>query len=356
MSLFYAILLFGFLIFIHEIGHFLAAKLSGVRVLKFSIGFGPKLIGRKIGETEYLLSAVPLGGYVKMYGEDTQDEVIEKERSFKHQPVYKKMFIVISGPLFNIFSAVILFWFIFVYGIPVLKPVIGEVIEGSPAYTAGLRAGDRILEVDGRKISNWFDMAQLIQQKPQKSLNFRIERDGKLKELTVTPQAKETKNIFGEKIIVGQIGVKPADEFFIQKEKPLPALVKSFQKCYEIVELTYLTIVKILQRAVSTEVIGGPILIFQVAEKTAEQGLVNFLSFAALISINLGIINLLPIPVLDGGHILFFLIEAIRKKPLSEKFISVSQKIGIAFLVALMMLAFYNDILRVLNPSKMPKP
>lgn len=356
MSLFYAILLFGFLIFIHEIGHFLAAKLSGVRVLKFSIGFGPKLISRKIGETEYLLSAVPLGGYVKMYGEDTPNEIIEKEKSFKHQPVYKKMFIVIAGPLFNILAAVALFWFIFVYGVPVLKPVIGEVIESSPAYTAGFKAGDRILEIDGRKISNWFDMAQLIQQKPERVLNFKIERDGKLMELTVTPQAKETKNIFGEKIIVGQIGIKPAEEFFIHRDDPIIALARSFQKCYEIIELTYLTIVKILQRAVSTEVIGGPILIFQVAEKTAEQGLVNFFSFAAIISINLGIINLLPIPVLDGGHILFFLIEAIRRKPLSEKFVSISQKIGIALLVALMMLAFYNDILRILNPSKMPKP
>uniref|UniRef100_A0A7C4AJX2 Zinc metalloprotease n=1 Tax=Thermodesulfovibrio aggregans TaxID=86166 RepID=A0A7C4AJX2_9BACT len=356
MSLFYAVILLGFLIFIHEIGHFLAAKLSGVRVLKFSIGFGPRLIGRKIGETEYILSAVPLGGYVKMYGEELQDEIIDKERSFKHQPVYKKIFIVLAGPIFNILGAVMLFWFVFVYGIPVLKPVIGEVLKDSPASVAGLRAGDRIVEIDGIKISNWFDMAQLIQQKPERSLNFKIERNGKLTELTVTPQAKETKNIFGEKIIVGQIGVKPLAEFFIQKEDPLRALKRSFQRCYEIIELTYLTIVKILQRVISTEVIGGPILIFQVAEKTAEQGLVNFLSFAAIISINLGVLNLLPVPVLDGGHILFFLIEAIRRKPLSEKFIAVSQKIGIAFLVALMMLAFYNDILRVLNPSKMPRP
>lgn len=356
MTLFYTILFFGFLIFIHEIGHFLAAKLSGVRVVKFSIGFGPKIVGRKIGETEYILSAVPLGGYVKMYGEDVQSEVIEKERSFKHQPVYKKMLIVIAGPFFNILSAVMLFWFVFVYGIPVLLPVIGEVIESSPAYTAGLRAGDRIVEIDSRKISNWFDMAQLIQQKPERALNFKIERNGELIELTVTPQAKEIKNIFGEKIVAGQIGVKPAEEFFIQRAGPFTALTKSFQKCYEIVELTYLTIVKILQRVISTEVIGGPIFIFQVAQKTAEQGLVNFFSFAGIISINLGIINLLPIPVLDGGHILFFLIEAVIRKPLSEKFISVSQKIGIAFLVALMMLAFYNDILRILNPSKMPKP
>jgi len=356
MSLFYAVILLGFLIFIHEIGHFLAAKLSGVRVLKFSIGFGPRLIGRKIAETEYILSAVPLGGYVKMYGEELQDEIIDKERSFKHQPVYKKIFIVLAGPIFNILGAVMLFWFVFVYGIPVLKPVIGEVLKDSPASVAGLRAGDRIVEIDGIKISNWFDMAQLIQQKPERSFNFKIERNGKLTELTVTPQAKETKNIFGEKIIVGQIGVKPLAEFFIQKEDPLRALKRSFQRCYEIIELTYLTIVKILQRVISTEVIGGPILIFQVAEKTAEQGLVNFLSFAAIISINLGVLNLLPVPVLDGGHILFFLIEAIRRKPLSEKFIAVSQKIGIAFLVALMMLAFYNDILRVLNPSKMPRP
>ncbi|GLI54411.1 MULTISPECIES: RIP metalloprotease RseP [Thermodesulfovibrio] len=354
MSLIYAVILFGFLIFIHELGHFLAAKLSGVRVLKFSIGFGPKILGKKIGETEYLLSAVPLGGYVKMYGEEVGDEIIDEKRSFKHQPVYKKIFIVLAGPLFNIFGAVLLFWVIFVHGVPVLKPIIGEIIENSPAKIAGLEKGDRIIELDSQKINNWFDMAQFIQQNPNKELIFKIERKGEILNLKITPQAKEAKNLFGEKVVVGQIGIKPADEFYIKKEDPITAVTKSFQKCYEIVELTYLTIVKIFQRVVSTDVIGGPILIFQAAGKTAEQGLVSFLSFAAIISINLGVLNLLPIPVLDGGHILFFMIEGIRRKPLSEKFVAVSQKIGIAFLIALMMLAFYNDIIRLLNPSKMP--
>jgi len=151
MNLIYAIILFGFLIFIHEIGHFLAAKLSGVRVLKFSIGFGPKVIGKRIGETEYLISPIPFGGYVKMYGEEVGDEIIDEKRSFKHQPVYKKIFIVLAGPLFNIFSAVFLFWIIFVIGVPVLKPIIGEVMEGSPAYKAGLKSGDTIVEIEGQK-------------------------------------------------------------------------------------------------------------------------------------------------------------------------------------------------------------
>lgn len=356
MSFIYAVILFGFLIFIHELGHFLAAKISGVSVLKFSIGFGPKIIGKRIGETEYLLSAVPLGGYVKMYGEEVGDEVIDEKRSFKHQPVYKKIFIVFAGPLFNIIGAVFLFWIVFVHGVPVLKPVIGEVMEGSSASLAGLKNGDKIVEIEGQKITNWFDMAQFIQQNPDRALNFKIERNGEIIQLKITPQAKEAKNIFGEKVIVGQIGIKPDEKaVFIKKEEPLTALNKAFHKCYEIVELTYLTIVKIFQRVVSTEVIGGPILIFQAAGKTAEQGLISFLSFAAIISINLGVLNLLPIPVLDGGHILFFLIEAVRRKPLSEKFIAASQKIGIAFLVALMILAFYNDILRLLNPGKMPR-
>lgn len=354
MSLIYAIILFGFLIFIHELGHFLAAKLSGVRVLKFSIGFGPKILGKKIGETEYLLSAIPLGGYVKMYGEDAGDEAIDEKRSFKHQPVHKKMFIVLAGPLFNIIGAIFLFWIIFVYGVPVLKPVIGEVMENSPAYMAGLKKGDKVIEIDGQQITNWFEMAQFIQQNPNRTLNLKIDRKGEIIQFAIKPQEKETKNLFGEKIFVGQIGIKPSDEVYIKKEDPLTAINKSFEKSYEIVELTYLTIVKIFQRVVSTDVIGGPILIFQAAGKTAEQGLVSFLSFAAIISINLGILNLLPIPVLDGGHILFFMIEGIRRKPLSEKFITISQKIGIAFLIALMMLAFYNDILRLFNPEKTP--
>ncbi len=354
MTFIYAIILFGFLIFIHELGHFLFAKWCGVRVLKFSIGFGPKILGRKIGETEYLLSAIPLGGYVKMYGEDTGEEVIDKKRSFKHQPVYKKIIIVLAGPLFNILGAVLLFWVIFVHGIPVLKPVIGEVMVKSPAQIAGLEKGDRVLEINGQKITNWFDMAQLIQQNPENSLKFKIQRGEEFKIIEIKPELKITKNLFGEQIRIGQIGVKPAEEFFIQKEDPLTALNKSIAKCYEIVELTYLTIVKIFQRVVSTEVIGGPILIFQAAGKTAEQGLISFLSFAAIISINLGVLNLLPIPVLDGGHIVFFIIEAIRRKPLNEKFIAISQRIGIAFLLGLMLLAFYNDIFRLLNPDKMP--
>ncbi len=354
MSFIYAIILFGFLIFIHELGHFLAAKLSGVKVLKFSIGFGPRIIGKKIGDTEYLLSAVPLGGYVKMYGEDVGEEAIDKKRSFKHQPVHKKMFIVLAGPLFNIFAAIFLFWVIFVYGVPVLKPFIGEVIENSPAYTAGLKKGDKVIAINGQEITNWFEMAQFIQQNPNKTINFKIDRNGQIIQIAIMPQEKETKNIFGEKIFVGQIGIKPSDEVYIKKEDPLTAINKSFEKCYEIVELTYLTIVKIFQRVVSTDVIGGPILIFQAAGKTAEQGLISFLSFAAIISINLGVLNLLPIPVLDGGHILFFMIEGIRRKPLSEKFITISQKIGIVFLITLMMLAFYNDILRLFNPEKMP--
>lgn len=356
MSIIYAILLFGFLIFIHELGHFLVAKAIGVRVLKFSIGFGPKLMGKKLGDTEYLLSAIPLGGYVKMYGEDINDEIVEKEKSFKHQPAYKKIAIVLAGPVFNIIGAVFLFWIVYIHGIPVLKPVIGEVLPSSVAEKAGLKAGDTILEIEGKKIANWFEMAELIQKNPGKNLSFTVERDNQIFSVTLTPQVKEAKNIFGERITIGQIGIKPKEDYFIQKYNPLESLNKSVQKCYEVVALTYLTIVKIFQRVVSTEVIGGPILIFQVAEKTAQQGIINFLSFAAIISINLGVLNLLPIPVLDGGHILFFVIEAIRKKPLSERFIQVSQKVGVALLVALMILAFYNDILRIINPSKMPKP
>ncbi|MBI3592323.1 MAG: RIP metalloprotease RseP [Nitrospirae bacterium] len=356
MSIISAVFLFGFLIFIHELGHFLLAKINGVKVLKFSLGFGPRVIGKRIGETEYLISAVPLGGYVKMLGEDIEDEVeiSEKERSYKNQPAYKRALIILSGPVFNLLTAVVIFFFIFLAGVPTLLPVVGEIMPDTPASKTMLQKGDRIIEINRTPVKQWTDMTDIIHSSPNKPLTLKIRRNSELLTLSITPESKKIKDIFGEEKEVGLIGVKPSGESFIIKESLPNSIKNAFLKTWDISVLTIVGIIKLIQRIIPADTIGGPILIFQLAEKQATAGALNYFLFAAVISINLGILNLLPIPVLDGGHLLFLGIEAIRKKPLSENTIMIAQRIGLALLITLMAFAMYNDIFRLIRGKPLP--
>ncbi|MEW5744495.1 MAG: RIP metalloprotease RseP [Nitrospirota bacterium] len=360
MSIISAVVLFGFLIFIHELGHFLLAKWSGVKVLKFSLGFGPKVIGRKIGETEYLLSAVPLGGYVKMLGQEDIGEVeedaeaSERERSFRHQPAYKRVLIILAGPLFNILTAVVVFFFVYLAGVPTLLPVVGDVMPDTPAARAMLAKGDVIKEVNGTPIHYWTDMTEIIREHPQKPVALTVLRNGDSRTVTVTPEVKKIPNIFGEIEEIGVIGITHSGETAMVKEDLPTAFRNAFLKTWEIIEITLVGIVKLIQRVIPAETIGGPILIFQLAEKQAAAGPMSFFVFAAVISINLGILNLLPVPVLDGGHILLLGIEAITGKPLSETAVMVAQRIGLALLIMLMLFAFYNDIFRIISGKPLP--
>ncbi len=356
MTILSAILLFGFVIFIHELGHFIFAKISGVKVLKFSLGFGPKVIGKKIGDTEYLISAFPLGGYVKMLGEDTEDKVedSEKDKAYDNQPVYKRASIIFAGPIFNLLTAVVIFFFIFMIGIPTLLPVIGEIMPDTPAANAMLLKGDRVLEIDGKPINKWEDMTEIIYRSANKPLSLKIQRGSEIRNVSITPESKKVKDIFGEERETGLIGVKPSGDTIKIRQSIPNAIKNAFLKTWEICYLTTIGIIKLIQRIIPAETIGGPILIFQMAEKQAEAGILNFFAFAALISINLGILNLLPIPILDGGHLLFLGIEAIRKKPLSDKAMMIAQRIGLAFIISLMIFAFYNDIFRLINGTALP--
>jgi regulator of sigma E protease len=351
-----ALLLFGFVIFIHELGHFLLAKVNGVKVLKFSLGFGPKIIGKKIGDTEYLISAFPLGGYVKMLGEDA-DEIIEnseKDKAYNNQPVHKRASIILAGPIFNILSAVVIFFFIYSIGIPVLLPVVGEVMPETPASRAMLLKGDRILEVDNKKVQYWEDVTEIIHRSANKPLKLKIQRGSEILILSITPEKKVVKDIFGEDKEIGLIGIKPSGETIKVKNDIFTSIKNAFLKTIDICIMTGIGIIKLIQRIIPADTIGGPIMILQIAEKQATTGALNFFAFAALISINLGILNLLPIPILDGGHLLFLSIEAIRKRPLSEKTMIIAQRIGLIFIISLMMFAFYNDILRILSGKPLP--
>lgn len=337
----------GILIIIHELGHFLLAKKTGVGVLTFSIGFGPKLLGRKIGETEYLLSAFPLGGYVKMVGEDPEEEVqtTDIQRSFSHQGLVKRIAIVAAGPLFNLLLAVVIFLAIFVsYGVPVLTTRVGGVEPDSPAFRSGVQQGDRIVGVDGRKVKKWEELSSQIKESQGRSLKFRLQRDSRELELTVQPIRREGKNIFGERQESWAIGI--ASEVAIEKSDPLLAVGQAFSKTGEYSILTLVALFKMIKGEVSPKTLGGPLLIAQMAGQQAREGLGSFFFFVAILSVNLGVLNLLPIPVLDGGHLLFFLLEGILGRPVKLKHRERAQQVGIFVLIMIMIYAFYNDIAR----------
>ncbi len=337
----------GILIIIHELGHFLLAKKTGVGVLTFSIGFGPKLLGRKIGETEYLLSAFPLGGYVKMVGEDPEEEVqtTDIQRSFSHQGLVKRIAIVAAGPLFNLLLAVVIFLAIFVsYGVPVLTTRVGGVEPDSPAFRSGVQQGDRIVGVDGREVKKWEELSSQIKESQGRSLKFRLQRDSRELELTVQPIRREGKNIFGERQESWAIGI--ASEVAIEKSDPLLAVGQAFSKTGEYSILTLVALFKMIKGEVSPKTLGGPLLIAQMAGQQAREGLGSFFFFVAILSVNLGVLNLLPIPVLDGGHLLFFLLEGILGRPVKLKHRERAQQVGIFVLILIMIYAFYNDIAR----------
>ncbi|MBM4135305.1 MAG: RIP metalloprotease RseP [Nitrospira sp.] len=356
MSLLSAIILLGIIIFIHELGHFLAAKLLGVRVLKFSLGFGPKLVGKKYGDTEYLISSIPLGGYVKMLGEEHGDELKEEEKpsAYHYQPVWKRFVIVSSGPLFNLLFAVIIFIFVFLNGLPVLLPEIGNVTQKSPAEMAGLLKGDTIAAINDTRINQWDEMTKIIHNSPGKSLNLKIRRKNEVFDISIIPEKKKMKDLFGQEREIGLIGITPSGNTFTKKEGVSEAISNAFIRTLDISALTVVSIVKLIQRVIPADTIGGPILIVQMAGEQASKGFLDFFIFMAIININLGVLNLLPIPILDGGHILFLGIEAIRRKPLNEKIIAVAQRVGLAIILSVMAFALYNDIIRVITGKTFP--
>ncbi len=294
VNIFALVIVLGVLIFFHELGHFLVARLLGVGVETFSLGFGPKIISKKIGITDYRISAIPLGGYVKMVGEqpDADLDPADIPLSFTHKHVFKRILIVAAGPFFNILLALIIFYGIFqISGMLILKPSIGEVNEGTPAYRTGLKKGDLVVSIDGVKISSWEDMAKMITTSKGNTLSISVFRGNSMRILDVAPEPKIFKNIFNEDM--------------------------------------------------------DPIMIAQMAGQEAREGAINLIFFIALISINLAILNFLPIPVLDGGHLLFFFVEAVTGRPVSIKIREIAQQAGIFVLILLMIFVFYNDIARV---------
>ncbi len=345
----WAVIVLGVLIFVHELGHFLVAKRAGVSVLKFSLGFGPRIAGFARGGTEYLVSAIPLGGYVKMLGEDPKEEVADRERSFSGKPVGWRSAIILAGPGANFLLAIVIFWVVFMVGVPTLATKVGEVMQGFPAQDAGILRGDRIVAIEGRPIEKWDELAKQIHQSPGRPVRLTLEREGHRFDLTVAPKITKQKNLFGEEQEIGLLGIAPAEEFLTERTDPINAFGMAVHKTYDLSRLVVLTFVKLVQGVVPAKTIGGPLLVAQMAGEQARLGVLNLLFFTALLSINLGILNLLPVPILDGGHLFFSLIEAVRGKPVSLRKREMAQQVGLVLLVALMIFAFYNDIFRLLG-------
>ena len=352
-SILSAIIVLGVLVFAHELGHFIMAKKLRIGVITFSLGFGPKLVGKKIGETHYQIASVPLGGFVKLIGENPDEEIAEEDRhrSFSHAPVWKRAMIVSAGPIFNFFLAIALFSVVNLFGVPYLPAKIGEMSPGLPAEKAGLKKGDVVLSVNGEKVQKWDDLSRIIRASGGKELTLQVRRDGENLDVRVTPRSSKTKNLFGEEVQILMIGIQPAEEVVNEKVSPVVAVGMGFEQTGSGIKLTLVSIWKLIERVIPAKTIGGPLMIAQLAGEQAKRGLVSFILFMAILSINLGVINLFPIPILDGGHFIFLGLEAILGKPLSMKKMEIAQQVGLVVIILLMIFAFYNDIVRIVSPG-----
>lgn len=352
ITIFAGVIALGVLIVVHECGHFLVAKWAGVGVLKFSVGFGPTLFGRTIGGTEYVLGAIPLGGYVKMVGEDPDaSEPVDPHISFSHQSVWKRIAIVAAGPAFNLLFAFLAFTMILLaYGqrVPSVDAKVEDVTADMPAARAGLRSGDVVTALGGTPIAGWEALSAGIRASGGAPVVLTVRRGDATEQLTVVPEAKEDKNIFGE--VVGQAYLIGIERGLDQVDVgPFEAVIGGARQTVWWIQTLVMSVVKIVQGRISSDDIGGPLLIFQAAGQQAQKGFESLLGFMAVISINLGVLNLLPIPILDGGHLLFFALEIIMRRPLDLRHREIAQQVGLALLLGLMGFAFYNDILRVIR-------
>jgi regulator of sigma E protease len=347
------VLVLGIMVLIHELGHFLIAKAFNVKVLKFALGFGPKIIARDFGETEYSIRYFPLGGFVKMLGEGEFDEEADELppedelRAFNNQHALKRMAIIAAGPVFNLGLAVFLFFGIFFFsGKDVITAEVGGFSEVSPAKEAGMIEGDIILSIQGQPISCWDDLKGLIQDSKNIPKHFIVQRGDQQIEMNITPREQDTQNIFGEEIRSAQIGIISAQKITTLEIGLLQAIDQSISETKKYIVLTCLVVVKLFQGVVPFKTVGGPIMIADMTGEIAKHSFMSLFPFMAIISINLGILNLLPIPILDGGLILFLLLESFMGRPFSLKTQEWAMKIGLSLLVFLMIFVFYNDILR----------
>ena len=350
-------------VFFHELGHFLVARWCGIKVLAFSIGFGPEIVGfyDRYG-TRWKIAAVPLGGYVKFFGDDNAASVpdheaaaamseAEKAVSFVHKPVGPRAAVVAAGPIANFVLAIAIFAGVFMaVGKQTTSARVDAVQPASAAQAAGFQPGDLVLAIDGEKIASFSDMQRIVSISAGEPLNIEVERGGMHVTVKATPQLRELKDNFGNVHRLGVLGISrsmaPGD---IKTEKvgPLRAVVMGAQETWFVVDRTLSYIGGVFSGREAADQLGGPIRIAQVSGEVASAGFVALIHLTAVLSISIGLLNLFPIPLLDGGHLLFYGIEAVRGRPLSERAQEVGFRIGLAIVVMLMIFATFNDILHL---------
>ena len=349
MGIFTALIILSFLIFFHELGHFTAARFFGVQVDVFSIGFGKKLITKQIGKTQWTFSMIPLGGYVKMKGQDDTDPsfVSYDEDSYNIKKPWQRVIILLAGPFANFLLAFLLYLSISAIGVPKLLAVVGDINSTQPAYKAGVQVGDRITQINGKKIIYWEDIGEGIQNNTSQ-LQVTLLRKNEYIDLTITPELQKVRNKFNETVERKIIGIRPD----INATTTVAyGLSDGLEYAYTQTQHASMLIIKGLQKLLSglvpMEQLGGVVSIVDVTAKASSVGIISLLFFTALISVNLGVLNLLPIPALDGGHIMFNLYEMITKRKPNEEIMYKLTLMGWAILLSMMILGLYNDMNRL---------
>jgi regulator of sigma E protease len=348
MSWIVALAVLSLLIFLHELGHYTAARFFGVYVEVFSIGFGKKLASFQWLGTQWQFSAIPLGGYVKMKGQDDLDptRISSDNDSYNSKKPWQRIIILLAGPVANFVTAWILFYAIALGGPQTLSPVIGKVLKDSPAYIAGLQENDTVLSINGTAITQWDELSHTIKSSTG-TLILAVERNNTRLFMSLTPKITESTNIFKESIQQRMVGIAPSGTTHTLQLGFIDTITYASQQTYDTSFVIFQSVQKLLTGIVPAKEVGGVVSIVQITADATTYGWMSLFFFAALISVNLGVLNLLPIPALDGGHIVFNLYEIIRRKAPSEAVITQLTIGGWVILLGLMTLGLYNDITRL---------
>jgi regulator of sigma E protease len=342
------LLILGTLIAIHEFGHFIACRLSKVKVEKFSIGFGPEVFSWQGSETRYSLSLIPFGGYVKPQGE-SNDEIAARggklsPGDFLAAPKLNRFFILVGGVAMNFIFAYVLFVIVMVVGRPIPKATIGSFVKGLPAETSGLHEGDEVTHLNSEEVLGWQDLTMKILKSDGQLLIFTVSRGNEIFDVEIQPQVESGRDLFGQSAQVPRVGITPGKGFNVEQYSIGSAFIEAAQLEFSLIRLTLEALWRLVLGQLSPKALVGPLGIVSMTGNAAQMGLMTLLQFAALLSVSLGVINLLPIPALDGGHIFFLGLEVIFQRPVSPKIQDRVTQMGFAFLMVLMVLVVYNDL------------